>query len=86
MGIPIFEPCFMYGDNKSVLYNITLPGSILNKKSNYIAHRAVRKGVATGEWLTGYEPTNTNVSDLLKNPVPSGKRMTRLVRGVMYYI
>ena len=48
----------MYGDNKLVLYNNTLPESNLKKKSNSIAYHAVREGVATGEWLTGYEPTD----------------------------
>ena len=76
----------MYGENKSVLYNTTLPESILKKKRNSIAYHAVRKGVATGEWITEYEPTDTNVSDLLTNPVPGGEIRIRLVRGVMYYI
>ena len=76
----------MYGDNKSVLYNTKLPESTLKKKRNDIAYHAVTEGVTTGEWITGYEPTDTNVSDLLTNPVPGGKRRTRLVRGVMYYI
>ena len=25
IGIPSYDPCFMYGDNKSVLYNTKLP-------------------------------------------------------------
>ena len=86
MGISFFGPCFVYGDNKSVLYNTKLPESILKNKSNAISYHAVREEFATGDWLTGYEPTDTNVSDLLTNPVPGGKRRTRLVWGVMYYI
>jgi len=86
MGIPFSDPCFVYGDNQSVLYNTTLPESTLKKKSNSIAYHAVREGVATNEWLTGYEPTDSNVSDLLTKPVPAGERRTRLVRGVMYFI
>ena len=86
MGIPFSDPCFVYGDNKLVLYNTTLPESTLKKKCNSVAYHAVREGVSTGEWLTGYEPTDTNVSELLTNPVPGGDMMTRLVRGVMYYI
>ena len=86
MGIPFSDTCFVYGDNKSVLYSSTLPESTLNKKSNSIAYHTVKKVFATGECLTGYEPTGTNVSDLLTNPVPDGKRRTRLVRGAVYYI
>ena len=84
--MPFSDPSFVYGDNKLVLYNTTLPESTLKKKRNSIFYRAVREGVATGQWLPGYELTDTNVSDLLTNPVPGGKRRTRLVRGVMYYI
>ena len=86
MGIPFSDTFFVYGYNKLVLYNTILPESTLKKKINSISYHAVREGVATGEWLTGYEPTDTHVSDLLKNPVPGGKRRTRLVRGVVYYI
>ena len=76
----------MYRDKRLVLYSTTLPESTLKKKSNSIAYHAVREGVANGERLTGYEPKNTNVSDLLTKPVLGGKRRTRLVRLVMYVI
>ena len=82
-GIPFSDPCFVYGDTKSVLYKITLPAPTLKNKSNFIAYNAVREGVVTGYWLTGYEPTDTNVSDLLTKPIPGGKRRNRLLRGVM---
>ena len=64
----------------------TVTESTLKNKSNPISYHAVREGVATGKWLTGYEPTDTNVSVLLKKPVPGGERRTHLVWGVMYYI
>ena len=73
-------------NNKLVLYDTKLPESTLKKKNNSIVYHDVREVVATGEWLTGYEPMDTNVSDLLTKPVPGGKRRNRLVRVVMYYI
>ena len=60
MGIPFSEPCFVYGDNKLLLYNTTLTESTLKKKSDYISYHAVRERVETGELLTGYDPTDTN--------------------------
>ena len=48
MGISFSNPCFVYGYNKSALYNTTLPESNLNKKSKSIAYHAVRELVATG--------------------------------------
>ena len=86
MVIPFSGPFFVYGDNKSLFYNTKLPESTLKNKSNSIAYHAVREGFVTGEWLTGYEPTDTNVSDLLTKPVPGGDMRTRLVRGFVYYI
>ena len=74
--IPFSDSCFVYGDKKSVLYNTTFPESTLKKNSNSIVYHAVREGVATGEWLTGYEPMDTNVSDLLTKTIPGGKRRT----------
>ena len=76
----------MYRDNKSLLYNTKLPVSKFNKKGNSIAYHAVTEGVVTGDWLTRYEPTDKYLSDLLTNTSPGGKRRTRLVRGVTYYI
>ena len=86
MGIPFSDPCFVYGDSKSVLYNTTLSESTLKKKSSSITYHAVIEGFSTGEWLNRYDPTDTNVSDLLTKPVAGGKRMNRLIQGVMHYI
>ena len=41
MGIPFSNLCFVYGGNKLVLYNTTLPESILKNKSKSIAYHAV---------------------------------------------
>ena len=68
MGITFSGPCFVYGDNKSVLYNTKLNKYTLNNKSNSITYNAVREGVVTGEWISGYELTDANVSGLLTNP------------------
>ena len=68
------------------MYNTTVPEPTLKKKSNSIAYHAVREGVATIEWITEYEPTYTNVSDMLTNTVPGGNRRTRIVWGVMDYL
>ena len=46
MGIPVNGPCYIQGDNQSVLANMTNPGSMLKKKSQSIAYHFVREGVA----------------------------------------
>ena len=48
MGIPVVNPCFVYGDNQSVLWNSTIPDSML-KKTSSVAYHFVREGVMSGE-------------------------------------
>ena len=42
MGIPINDPAYVFGDNKSVLVNSSKPDSVLKKKNNSIAYHHVR--------------------------------------------
>ena len=44
MGIPVNGPCYIQGDNESVLANTSNPSSMLKKKSQSIAHHFVREG------------------------------------------
>ena len=41
MGIKVDEPAFIFGDNKSVLFNTKSPGSTMKKRSNAIAYHFV---------------------------------------------
>ena len=86
MDVHFADPTFVYEDNKSVLYNTTLPESTSNKKLNSIADHRFREGISAKEWVDGYEPGDTNMSDILTEHVRSGKRRTRLVQSVMYSI
>ena len=54
MGVPIFGPLLIYGDNMSIIHNTQKPESTLKKKSNSIAYHAVRELVAMGKLLTGH--------------------------------
>ena len=49
MGIPVTNPVYIYGDNKSVLCNTTAPDSQLKKKSNSVAYHHCQEGVALDE-------------------------------------
>jgi hypothetical protein len=90
MGIPLDGPGYMYCDNNSVVCNTTmLPESTLNKKkSNSIAacHCVREAVVAMGEMISTYEPTETNISDLMTKALPGGARQTTLVRRILYDI
>ena len=86
MGISCSEPCYIYGDNQSVLANSSVPHSVLKKKSNSIAYHFVREGVARDEWRTAYVRTIFNPADLLTKPLPSGEKRKRFVSMLLYHL
>ena len=86
MAIPCEDPAFVYGDDKSVLCNTTIPDSTLNKKSNSIAFHFVREGSAMDEWRTGYINTELNPADLLSKPVKNGESRRNKVRMILHDI
>ena len=48
MGIPVENPCFVFGDNQSVLWNTSVPDSMLKKKTSNVAYHYIREGVSNG--------------------------------------
>ena len=86
MGIPVNGPCYISGDNKSVLANTTEPGSMLKKKSQSIAYHFVREGVARDEWRTSYVNTHNNRADLLTKQLPFGEKRKGFVRSLLHHI
>ena len=74
MGIPVETPIYVYGDNQSVLANMTIPDSALKKKSQNIAYHFVHEGAARGEWHTAYVSMHDNEADLLTKLLPSGEK------------
>jgi hypothetical protein len=85
MGVPIFGPSLIYGDNMSVIHNTQRPESTLKKKNNAIAYHAVRESVAMGESLTGNVETNSNPADLATK-VLYGKKRRDMVMKLLYNI
>ena len=52
------NPCFIYGNNESVLWNTSIPDSMLKKKTVSESYHFVRGGVSADEWRTSYINTN----------------------------
>ena len=86
MGIPVNNPCFIFGDNKSVLWNTTVPDSMLKKKTASVSYHFVREGVSSDEWRTTYIKTNDNPADILTKNLPAGDNRYRKVRMCLYDI
>ena len=86
MGIPVDEPAFVFGDNKSVLANTTNPGSTIKKKCHSIAYHFIREGCSRDEWRTAYINTAQNIADLLTKPLPSGEKRWYFVSKILHWL
>ena len=86
MGIPVDEPTFIFGDNKSVLSNSLIPDSVLNKKSNSIGYHFVREGSASDERRTTYVDTGENVADMLTKPLRGGEKRKSFMGMILHHI
>ena len=86
MGIPVTDPTYIRGDNQSVLFNSSVPESILKKKHHSVAYHFVREGSAAGEWTHEYVNTKNNAADILASSRPYGEDRKRKVRMILYDI
>ena len=86
MGIPVTQPAFIRGDNQSVIFNSSIPESMLKKKHNAVSYHFVREGCAKGEWATEKVDTKDNPADILASPRAHGEDRKRKVQMVLYDI
>ena len=86
IGIPVNGPAYIYGDNKSVLFNTSIPDSTLKKKSQSIAYHFTKEGAAWDEWRTDYVNMHENDSDLLTKQLPSCEKRKGFVRNLIHHI
>ena len=75
MGVPIDGAANVFGDNASVVKNVTRPESTLNKRHNAIAYHKCREACACGSARVAHEPGKANCSDGL----------TKILTGVPFY-
>ena len=83
MGVPIEGHTHIRVDNMSVVANSSKPESTLRKKSNAIAYHFVRENVANGSCRIAFEPSRTNLADLLTK-IQTGAERTRLASMILY--
>ena len=83
MGVPIEGPCHVKADNLSVVRNSSQPESTLKKKSNSIAFNYVREKAAARVISVQYEPTDTNLADMLTK-IQSGAKRLSLAKRVLF--
>jgi hypothetical protein len=76
-------PVTMFGDNKSVVLNTTLPSSILKKKHNAIAYHRVREAIAGKIIQFVHIPSQDNIADVLTKPLTRAT-YHKLVRPILF--
>ena len=86
MGIPFELPTYVFGDNKSVLANTSVPHSVLKKKSSSIAYHFVCEGVAKDAWRTAYLHTDLNPADMGTKSLPGGTKRTKFTSYLLHYV
>lgn len=83
MGIPLDGYTHIKADNMSVVNNTSFPESMLKKKSNSIAYHFARECVAADIARVTYEPTHTNLADMLTK-TQTGPVRKRIVEQVLF--
>jgi hypothetical protein len=83
MGILIHDPTNTFADNKSVVTNITIPESTLQKRHNAIAYHKCREECAAGAARVAYEKGAQNCSDGLTKNL-DGPDFCQFVTRVLY--
>jgi hypothetical protein len=83
MGVPLDGPAQVKADNQAVIVNTSKPESMLKKKSNSICYHYVRERCAQRAIEISYEPTKSNLADMLTKIQPGTVR-SGLVKCVLY--
>jgi len=83
MGVPLVGHAHVRVDNMSVVRNTSAPESQLKKKSNSIAYHFVREAAAADIVRIAYEPSETNLADILTKIQPGTVRK-RKVEQILY--
>jgi hypothetical protein len=69
MGIPLDGPCWMFGDNESVITSSTIPHSTLNKRHNVLSYHCVRECIAAKVFYLLHISGKINLTDMLTKPL-----------------
>jgi hypothetical protein len=86
MGIRISGPTYGFGDNLSVIRNMSMPDSCLWKKNSSTCYHAVHEAAAMGEIWTTHESGITNPADLFTKALPRGQRRAEIIQLILYDI
>ena len=69
LGVPLIGSTLLFGDNKSMITNVSVPGSVLKKRHNAIAYHRVRECVASHIVDIVHCRSEYNLSDICTKPL-----------------
>ena len=83
VGVPIDGPALLYGDNMSVVLNMTVPSSVLKKKMLALCYHRVREAIAAKIIVYRHIRSEYNKADLLTKPL-GGQAFHTLVKEILF--
>lgn len=83
LGVKVDSPALMLGDNKSVVFNSTIPLSVLKKKHCAINYHRVRETIAGNIIRYCHIDSRLNIADCLTKPLP-GNVQYNLLKPIMF--
>ena len=83
-GIPIYGACDVFCDSKSVVTNLSVPSSALNKRQNAIYYHKVRKDQSAGTIRDGWIEGKLNFTDLFTKTMMSGNDRNGMVESIFH--
>ena len=83
LGVPIIGKTIVYGDNQSVITNISIPSSMIKKKHHACAYHFLREAAAAGIVDYFYIKSKDNRADALTKALPPNI-LYELMKGLLF--
>ena len=83
LGVPVVGPSKLFGDNQSMVTTVSLPHSILKKKSNACSYHRCREAVASRIVDIIHCKTDFNLADMGTKALP-GKKHLHLLHNQVF--
>ena len=85
LGVPVYGPRLMLGDNNSVVLNTLVPSLILKKKHHACAYHQVCEAIAGGIVNFVHIQSETNYTDMLSKPL-ANDAFHNLMKPLLFWV
>ena len=83
LGVPVKGTTVLFGDNKSMITNTSLPHSTLKKRVSANNYHRVREAVAAKVIILGHISSDKNSADCMTKAL-GGKKLYHLLKQVLF--